>query len=189
MAILGYARVSTHYQQLDSQLAALKHYGCDRIYTETESGRNEKRVELNKVLNELQSGDTFVIFKLDRLSRGTKHLLILMEEFKQRNIHFISIQNNINTTTSMGRFFFTIMSAFAEMEAELISERVISGLNAARNNGKQLGRPPVNKNIEMVLDLYTNTDLSIAKIARTAEVSRSTVYRYLEKNNIPLKYK
>ncbi|MBU8990817.1 recombinase family protein, partial [Faecalibacterium prausnitzii] len=87
MAILGYARVSTHYQQLDSQLAALKHYGCDRIYTETESGRNEKRVELNKVLNELQSGDTFVIFKLDRLSRGTKHLLILMEEFKQRNIH------------------------------------------------------------------------------------------------------
>lgn len=189
MKTVAYARVSTHHQQFDAQLNALNKYGYDQLYMEQESGRKTNRHQLELALKTLNPGDTFVIFKLDRLSRGTKHLLQLMEYFDEQNIEFVSIQNNINTKTPMGRFFFTVMSAFAEMEAELISERVISGLNAARNNGKQLGRPPINKNIELVLDLYVNTNMSIAKISRTAQISRSTVYRYLEKNNIPLKTK
>ncbi|EMW5328263.1 recombinase family protein [Enterococcus faecalis] len=187
MAIIGYARVSTTYQQLDSQLLALNKFGCEKIYTEVESGRNTQRSVLSKVIKRLKEGDTFVIFKLDRLSRGTKHLLELMDYFQKKGIHFISIQNNIDTSTSIGRFFFTIMGAFAEMEAELIRERVLAGLDAAKQNGKTLCRPAVNKNIELVLQLYQETDLSIQKIAQAASVSRPTVYRYLRKKNIPLR--
>lgn len=105
MKTIGYARVSTVHQQLDSQLNALKQYGCTKIYTEFDSGRNIQRRELSNALNALEPGDTFVIFKLDRLSRGTKHLLGLMEDFNDRNINFISIQNNIDTSTSMGQIF------------------------------------------------------------------------------------
>lgn len=187
MAIIGYARVSTNYQTLDSQLLALKKFGCDTIYTEIESGRNLKRTELNKVLRRLKPGDTLVIFKLDRLSRGTKHLLELMDYFLKNDIHFISVQNNIDTTTPMGRFFFVIMGAFAEMEADLIRERVCAGLEAARERGKILGRPPLDKNLTLVIDLYTTTNLSISSIAKKAGISRNTVYRYLKKSNIKLK--
>ncbi|GEU14158.1 hypothetical protein QuyetLC_26650 [Bacillus anthracis] len=82
-----------------------------------------------------------------------------MEEFSERNINFISLQNNIDTSTSMGKFFFTIMSAFAEMEAELIRERVLSGLDAAKENVKTIGRPIENKHIDKVIDDYLNTSL------------------------------
>lgn len=189
MKIIGYARVSTVHQQLDSQLIALKKFGCTKIYTEFESGRNFQRRELKRALDSLETGDTFVIFKLDRLSRGTKHLLNLMEDFNERGINFISIQNNIDTSTSMGKFFFTIMSAFAEMEAELIRERVISGLEAAKANGKVLGRPSENKFIEEVIFDYTNTKISIVEIAKKYNISRPTVYKYLKQRNIPLRSK
>lgn len=185
MKTIGYARVSTTHQQLDSQLNALKNYGCSKIYTEFDSGRNIKRKELARALNALNPGDTFVIFKLDRLSRGTKHLLNLMEEFNEKNINFISIQNNIDTSTSMGKFFFTVMSAFAEMEADLIRERVLSGLDAAKAKGKTLGRPRENKYINEVIDDYLNTSLSIVAIAKKYNLSRPTIYKYLERKNIP----
>lgn len=185
MKTIGYARVSTVHQQLDSQLNALKQYGCTEIYTEFDSGRNTQRKELASALDSLESGDTFVIFKLDRLSRGTKHLLGLMEEFNDRNINFISIQNNIDTSTSMGKFFFTIMSAFAEMEAELIRERVLSGLDAAKAKGKILGRPVENKYIDEVINDYLNTTLSVVEIAKKYNISRPTVYNYLQRKSIP----
>lgn len=98
------------------------------------SSRETNRPELKKALKILKAGDTFVIYKLDRLSRGTKHLLQLMEDFNEKNIHFISIQNSIDTSTSMEKFFFIIMSGFAEIEANLIRERVLSGLDTAKEN-------------------------------------------------------
>lgn len=184
MAIIGYARVSTAHQQLDSQINALSKYGCTKIYTEYESGRKSNRKVLQKVLKELEPGDTFVTYKLDRLSRGTKHLLNLMEDFNSKNINFISIQNNIDTSTSMGKFFFTIMSAFAEMEAELIRERVLSGLDTAREKGKKLGRPVENKHLDSVISDYLYTSLSVTEIAQKYKISRPTVYKYLERKKI-----
>ncbi|WP_439443347.1 recombinase family protein [Listeria aquatica] len=187
MKTVGYARVSTTTQHLDSQLKALNHYGCDVIYTEKGSGRNPERSELQKALNTLEQGDTFVIFKLDRLSRGTRHLLSLMEEFNQKQIQFVSIENNIDTSHSMGRFFFTIMSAFAEMEAELIRERVLAGLSAARENGKTLGRPIAADNLEKVTTLYVEEQMTVSAIAREMGLSRPTIYHYLRKQGIPLR--
>ncbi len=189
MKTIGYARISISHQQLDAQINALTKYGCDKIFTEQESGRKTKRRQLDKAIASLEKGDTFVIFKLDRLSRGTKHLLSLMEFFNEAEINFVSIQNNIDTSTSMGKFFFTIMSAFAEMEAELIRERVLSGLEAAKEKGITLGRPIENKNLKTVIDQYMNTDLSITEIAKLNQISRPTVYNYLKRENIPKRSK
>lgn len=98
-----------------------------------------------------------------------------MEHFNDRDINFISIQNNIDTSTSMGKFFFTIMSAFAEIEAELIRERVLSGMDAAKAKGKVLGRPVENKYIYEVINDYLNTNLSIVELAKKYNISRPTV--------------
>lgn len=148
---IGYARVITVHQQLDSQLNALKKYNCHKIYTEFESGRNTQRKELSKTLIALEPGDTFVIFKFDLLSRGTKHLLGSMEDSNDRNINFISTQNNIYTSISMDKFFFMIMSAFTEAEAEMIRKHVLSGLDAAEANGNTLDRLIENKNIDKLI--------------------------------------
>ncbi|MBO0474274.1 hypothetical protein IGL98_000756 [Enterococcus sp. DIV0840] len=184
MTVIGYMRVSTHYQKFDSQQQALKDYGVDIIFKEYESGRKCFRNELNKALTTLESGDTFVIFKLDRLARGTKQLLGLLEEFDRRNIHFVSIENNIDTSTPMGRFFFTIMGAFAEMEAELIRERVLAGLSAAKKNGVILGRPPLVNQVNEALELYHNTTMSTEDISKRCGIATSTIYHHLRKAGV-----
>lgn len=184
MATIGYMRVSTQHQKFDSQQRALENYGVDVIFKEYESGTKKTRSELNNALASLKPGDTFVIFKLDRLSRGTKQLLNLLEEFQLKNINFVSIQNNIDTSTAMGRFFFTVMGAFAEMEAELIRERVIAGLIAAKENGQQLGRPPRTKEVAKALDLYANSKLSVPEIAKKCDLSVPTVYNHIRKQKL-----
>lgn len=184
MAIIGYMRVSTHYQKFDSQQQALEKYGVDKIFKEYESGRKSFRNELNKALNILKPGDTFVIFKLDRLARGTKQLLVLLERFNEQNINFVSIENSIDTSTPMGRFFFTIMGAFSEMEAELIRERVLAGLSAAKKKGIILGRPPLVDQVNRALDLYHNTDISTEEISKRCGISISTIYHHLKKDGV-----
>lgn len=185
MTKIGYMRVSTTHQKFDSQLQALNQYGVDTIYKEFESGLKQERSELKKALLTLKPGDTFVIFKLDRLARGTKQLLELMEYFNQNSIHFISIQNNIDTSTAMGRFFFTVMGAFAEMEAELIRERVTAGLIAAKENGTRLGRPSKTKQVERALRLYDETSLPVSEIAKICKISAQTIYFHIKKQGKP----
>ncbi|MGC2993751.1 recombinase family protein, partial [Enterococcus faecalis] len=102
-------------------------------------------------------------------------------------INYIRIQNKIDTSTSIVKFFFTFMSAFAEMEADLFRERVISGLQAAKENGVTIGRPVKNKNIDQEIDQFLYTDKSIKQIAIENEKSRPTVYRYLKTRNVPLR--
>lgn len=172
LKIIGYARVSTTHQNLDSQILALEKYGCTKIYTERKSGRSAKRPILQQVLEKLEPGDTLVIFKLDRLSRGTRHLLTLMEYFEKNDINFVSIQNSIDTSTTVGKFFFTVMSAFAEMEADLIRERVVFGLEAAREKGVVLGRPTVELDIEQMIIDYENVNLSINEVIERHGMTR-----------------
>lgn len=187
MAVIGYARVSTNHQKLDSQIAALNNYGVDRIYTEFKSGRKANRIILEEMLDSLKPGDTLVIFKLDRLARGTKHLILLLEDFNLRKINFVSIQNNIDTSTPMGRMVFTIMSAFSEMEAELIKERVVAGLDVAKSKGIQLGRPPLDNRLEKALKLYENSNTPVTEIASSCHLSKASIYRHIRKRNIRLR--
>lgn len=184
MAVVGYMRVSTQYQKFDSQRQALEDYGVDIIFKEHESGRKNCRTELRKAMGILQPGDTFVIFKLDRLARNTKQLLVLLEQFNEQNINFVSIENNIDTSTPMGRFFFTIMGAFAEMEAELIRERIMAGLTAAKKKGVTLGRPSLVNQVNEAINMYHNTTLTTNEISKQCGIATSTIYYHLKKEGI-----
>lgn len=187
MAILGYARISTTHQKYDSQVEALQEYGVDHIYTEQESGLKQTRPVLEHLLAILQPGDTLVTFKLDRLARGTQHLLQLIETFTQQNIHFVSLENHIDTSTPTGKLLFTIMGAFAEMEATLIRERVLAGLAAARKKGVKLGRPSPTQKINHAIDLYQTSDMPISDIVKTCQISAPTLYKYLNQRKISLR--
>lgn len=184
MKTIGYMRISTSHQKFDSQISALNKFGVDKIFKEQESGRKETRTELDKAIHYLEQGDTLVVFKLDRLARNTKNLLQLMDLFEKKNINFVSIENNIDTSTPMGKFFFTIMGAFSEMEADLIRERIIAGLDAAKKKDITLGRPILKKQINHALALYQYTDLPISKIAKQCKISVRTVYNHVKKNNL-----
>ncbi len=111
----GYARVSTQDQSLSLQLDALDRHGVDETFEEKESGKRKNRPQLEELLKVLRKGDTVVVYKLDRISRSTKHLIELMEQFEAKGIHFASIQDKIDTTTAMGRFFFRMLASIAEL--------------------------------------------------------------------------
>lgn len=181
IAKIGYARVSTKDQSLDSQIDALKAHGCDRIYSEKVSGRKVSRTELDKCLDYIREGDTLVITKLDRLGRTTKQLIELSHQLEEHGVELFIIDNNINTSDAMGKMFFTMMSAFAELEANLLSERTQKGLQAARSRGRVGGRPPISdEKKEMVRKLYRSKDYTIAQICKMAGVSQSSIYNILK---------
>ena len=183
MAKVGYARVSTRDQSLDGQIDTLKEYGCERIFSEKVSGRKVKRTELDKCLDYLREGDVLVIYKLDRLGRTTKQLIELAQWLEANDIELQIIDMNINTKDAMGKMFFTMMSAFAELEANLLSERTKKGLDAARARGRKGGRPKVSDDKRrMVKFLYDEQKLTGEEIAKRTGVSRTSVYRIIKED-------
>lgn len=132
MARIGYIRVSTNDQNTDLQREALVRAECEQIFDDKISGTKANRPGLKRALKYLQAGDTLVVWKLDRLGRSVKDLVSLISELQARGAHFQSLTDSIDTSTPMGRFFFHIMSALAEMERELIVERTNAGLAYAR---------------------------------------------------------
>ena len=140
--LIGYVRVSTNDQNTALQRNALESAGCELIFEDKISGKTADRPGLKRVLRTLGEGDTLVVWKLDRLGRSMRHLVVLVEEMRERGINFRSLTDSIDTSTPMGRFFFHVMGALAEMERELIVERTRAGLAAARAEGRIGGRRP-----------------------------------------------
>jgi DNA invertase Pin-like site-specific DNA recombinase len=140
--LVGYVRVSTNEQNTALQRNALESAGCELIFEDKISGKTSERPGLKKVLKTLTAGDTLVVWKLDRLGRSMRHLVTLIEELRVSGINFRSLTDSIDTSTPMGRFFFHVMGALAEMERELIVERTRAGLAAAREQGRIGGRRP-----------------------------------------------
>lgn len=140
--LVGYVRVSTNDQNTALQRNALDSAGCELIFEDKISGRTPDRPGLKKVLRILSKGDTLIVWKLDRLGRSMRHLVVLVEELRERGINFRSLTDSIDTSNPMGRFFFHVMGALAEMERELIVERTRAGLAAARAVGRIGGRKP-----------------------------------------------
>jgi DNA invertase Pin-like site-specific DNA recombinase len=174
----GYARVSTIDQSLDIQIDALESAGCDKIYTEKASGKRNDRPELAKVLEHLREGDTLVVYKLDRLGRSTFKLLELTDDFEKRRIQFVSIKDNIDTSTAIGKAMFRMLAVLAEMERDIIAERTQAGLVAARARGRVGGRPKTDKTkLEAALSLYDEGKLSVPEIVDATGVSKTTLYR------------
>jgi DNA invertase Pin-like site-specific DNA recombinase len=138
---IGYARVSTDEQDTRLQIDALKRAGCEKIYEERASGSRTDRPELNKALAHGRKGDVVIVWKLDRLGRSLPHLIDTVHNLEERKVGFRSLTDNIDTTTASGRMFFHMMGALAQFERDLIRERTMAGLKAARERGNVGGRP------------------------------------------------
>lgn len=178
--LIGYARVSTLDQSTDLQIDALNEAGCQKIFQETASGRKTDRPELLDALDYMREGDTLVVWKLDRLARSTKQLISTVEDLKERGINFKCLTFDIDTTTASGNLIFTIFSALAQFEAELISERTNAGLKAARARGRFGGRPPALSDEDKIRgQLLLDGGQSTRQVAETFNVSKSTISRQL----------
>lgn len=176
----GYARVSKDDQNLDLQIDALKEYGVDEIYKEKITGKKKDRQQLTELLGKLRTGDTLVIWRLDRLGRTVKQLLALAEDFEKRNIHFVSLTEAFDTSTPMGKFVFHMFCGIAQMERDVIAERTVAGLLAAKKRGRSGGRRPKDsKSIETALKMYFSNEFSIKDIEKATGLSKTTIYKYV----------
>jgi DNA invertase Pin-like site-specific DNA recombinase len=142
---IGYIRVSTIKQNLESQKQALRNYGVDKLYEEKASGMNTNRPVLNEVINYLRKDDTLIIYDLSRLGRTVHQVMKLLEYFKDNNIGFISLKENLDLTTPMGKAMLSIIASFNQMTVEIQNEKIKAGIANARSNGKKLGRKPIDK--------------------------------------------
>lgn len=182
---IGYARVSTLDQKLELQQDDLKNYGCELIFKEKLSGKSKVRPELEKMIEQLRKGDIVVVWKLDRLGRSLKDLIELVSAFREKGVEFVSLKDGIDTSTATGRFTFNIFASLAEFEREIIRERTMAGLEAARSRGKKGGRPSgLSKEAlakaEHAKILYDSGKKSVLEIAEGLGISRATCYRYIE---------
>jgi DNA invertase Pin-like site-specific DNA recombinase len=179
MANIGYARVSTDEQNLDMQLDALAAAGCVRVFQDKLSGATMDRPELELALHRLEEGDTLIVWKLDRLSRSTIHCLQLLKDLAERGVTFKSLTDGVQTTGAMGKAYTTMLMAFAEMERDLIRERTLAGMEAARARGVKFGRHAPKKQDEearKVVEL-TEKGLTRKEVAKVMGISEPTVYR------------
>lgn len=176
--LIGYVRVSTNDQNTALQRNALECSGCELIFEDKMSGKTSERPGLKKVLRTLSEGDTLVVWKLDRLGRSMRHLIVLVEELRDRGINFRSLTDSIDTSTPMGRFFFHVMGALAEMERELIVERTRAGLAAARAEGRIGGRRPKYKAEEWAqMGRLIEGGMERKRVAIIYDVGISTLYK------------
>ncbi len=178
---VGYARVSTRDQTVALQLDALNAARCVRVFEETASGAQRDRPQLAAALDYMRAGDTLVVWKLDRLARSTKQLIETVENLARQGIGFCCLTQDIDTTTASGRLVFTIFSAIAEFEREIIQERTRAGLDAARARGRKGGRPPALKarDLKEAHVLLADPEITVEQVAARLKVSASTLYRHL----------
>ena len=183
---IGYARVSTGLQNLNLQEDRLNQYGCEKIFSDHISGSKSKRPGLDKAIEFARAGDTIVVWRLDRLGRNMEDLITLVNELNNRGVSFHSLEENItmDKSSSTGQLLFHLFAAFAEFERNLILERSSAGRIAARARGRYGGRPEkLNKqDLKLLKTLYDN-GTPIKTIAEQWQVSRTTIYRYLNKLN------
>ncbi len=176
---IGYARVSSQDQNLDLQNDALKDAGCENIYTDKMSGAKTNRPGLEEILGFIRKGDTLVVWRLDRLGRSLKHLIQVLNQLDERGVYFKSIQESLDTSTPGGKLIFHVFGALAEFERDIMRERTMAGLAAARVRGRKGGRPRKlsKKQVEMAKKLMGDQSIPIDEICKTMGVSKATLYR------------
>ncbi len=184
-----YARVSTTEQSTDSQLLDLRRYARERGWDifkeyvdEGISGTKDNRPSLNGLMNDARKRrfDVVLVWRFDRFARSTKHLILALEEFKNLGVDFVSYQENIDTSSPLGSAIFTIISAVAQLERDIIAERVKAGLRRAVETGKQLGRPNgTSLDVEAIHRLRSE-GLSLMRIAKALKTSKSSIARLLK---------
>lgn len=184
---IGYARVSTDDQNLDLQRDALNLAGVQCIYEEKASGKAANRTELDHCLKALRSGDTLVVWRLDRLGRSLPDLVRIVAELEDKVIGFESITEKIETSSAAGKLVFHVFAALAEFERNLIRERTQAGLASARARGRAGGRKPKLdiRQIREIKRLMSDPTIPVSQIAQRYKVSRTTIYKVAPRNQAP----
>ena len=179
--LVGYARVSTQDQNPALQLDALSAAGCERVFVEKASCAQRDRPELKAAIDYIRSGDTLVVWKLDRLARSLKQLIETVEHLGEQGIGFRSLTEAIDTTTAGGKLVFHMFGALAEFERSIIRERTRAGLDAAKARGRRGGRPPKlnEKDMSTARALLAEPSITVEDVARRLGVSPATLYRHL----------
>ncbi len=179
--LLGYARVSTAEQSADLQVDELTAAGCWKVWTDSASGVLDRRPQLDEVLEQLRPGDTLVVWRLDRLGRSLRHLIDMVTGLDERQVGFRSLRENIDTTTAGGRLVFHLFGALAQFEREIIRDRTLAGLAAARARGRSGGRPSklTAEQRRQARKMYDARELTVEQISRVLGVSRTSIYRAL----------
>lgn len=179
--LIGYARVSTHEQNPELQLDALRGAGCERVFVEHVSGVSLERPQLMAAIASAQPGDVLAVWKLDRLGRSLLHMIETVRKLDARQIGFLSLTENIDTTTSTGRLVLHLFGAMAEFERSMMVERTLAGLDAARARGRIGGRPRKLsvEDLARARTLVEEERLPMEDIAARLGVALSTLYRHL----------
>lgn len=182
-----YIRVSTVKQIQDMQLSAINDYieknniKVEKWFQETESGSVRSRKQLLAMLDKLRAGDTVIVWRFDRISRSAQQLISIAEHLVEKQVNFVSINNNVDTTTNEGKLFYTILAGYAEYEAAIIRERVQEGLLAGRKKGNFGGRPRIdNEKMEKALKMHKTGKYTLAEICKESGVSKTTLYRRIK---------
>jgi len=179
--LIGYARVSTQDQNPELQIDALTRAGCDKIFIEKASGAQRDRPKLKTALEYMRSGDTLVVWKLDRLARSIKQLIETVEELEKQSRGFQSLTEAIDTTTSSGRLVFHIFAGLAEFERSIIRERTKAGLESARARGRLGGRPKSmsGEDIAAAKAMLKDPEITVEQVAMRLGIAASTLYRHI----------
>lgn len=179
---IGYARVSSITQDIELQKEALEKAGCQKIFSESVSGKDNNRTQLKAMIELLREGDIVVVYKIDRIARSLKGLIEIVESLNEKKVHLISLDSGdrVDTTSPMGRAFFQIAGVFAELERGMIESRTKAGIEKARVDGVKFGRPvgKINKNSIYKAErikIFLKAGKSYDWISKELSVSKKTI--------------
>ena len=175
--VLGYARVSTADQDVPAQEDRLRQAGAIRVFVDVISGRQFERPGLRELMDHARPGDSLCVTRLDRLGRSLKELLETVDTLKARDIHLVSLEERIDTTSAAGELVFLVFGAIAHFERRLISERTRDGIAAARKRGRKPGRPPLDGETVSAAQTLVQAGLSPGQAAKRLGIGRATAYR------------
>lgn len=183
----GYVRVSKKDQNPELQRRDLLAAGCEKIFEERISSRKEQRPELERAMEFCREGDRLSVWKLDRLGRSIKELIELVNGLQERGVELRSLRESLDTKTPGGKLVFHVFASIAEFERDIIRERTMAGLEAARARGRKGGRKPVmdQKKIALASKLMRDRETAITEVCEAVRVSRATIYRYLHPDGTP----
>lgn len=177
--VIGYGRVSTVAQDASVQEDALTRYGCEKIYIDVISGAKADRPQLTIMIEHLRSGDTVVVWKIDRMGRSLIHLVQLVDVLQEKGVGLVSLTEGLDTRTEIGRFQLNILASVAQWERDTIRSRVQAGVDSARARGRVGGRKRKlsSQKLKMAKTMYASKEYTIKEIADELVVSESTIYR------------
>lgn len=184
---IAYARVSTDAQELARQLDALEKVGYDKLIQEKYTGTKKDREGLNQLMDVAREGDSVIVESISRLGRKTLDILTTIEELTNRGITFISLKENMDTTTPTGKAMLGMMAVIAQLERDLIVQRTKEGLASAKKRGVKLGRPAMNEEkVQDALKMYDSGDYTIKEILRITGLSQGKLYKEIHKRDAEL---